>query len=60
MQQTVSTMTPLQMVVALFEKAELETTKAIYYIEQNSIEKANNSIKKVESMFDFQLNYGLF
>lgn len=58
MKQSVSTMTPVQLLVALYEKAEQELNKAVYYIEKNDIEKANNSINKVEdiiSMLDGSL-----
>lgn len=58
MKQSVSTMTPVQLLVALYEKAEQELQKAVYYIEKNDIEKANASINKVEdiiSMLDGSL-----
>lgn len=50
MQQSVSTMTPVQLLVALFEKSEQELKKAIYYIDNNDIENANNSITKVQDI----------
>ncbi len=49
-QQSVTTMSPLQMLIALYDKAEQETNKAIYYIENNDIEKAGNSILKVQDI----------
>lgn len=50
MQQSVSTMTPAQLLIALYDKAEQETNKAIYYIENNELQKASNSILKVQDI----------
>ncbi|HOV41506.1 MAG TPA: flagellar export chaperone FliS [Oscillospiraceae bacterium] len=50
MQQSVSTMTPLQLVIALYDKAEQELQKAIYYIENKDYANANNSIIKVQNI----------
>ena len=44
--QSISTLTPLQAVIALYDKAEQEINKAIYYIENKQMDKANDSIKK--------------
>lgn len=53
MQQSVSTMTPGQMVVALYDKAITELNKAIYFIEDEpSIPKAHNSITRVADIVD--------
>jgi len=53
MQQSVSTMTPGQMVVALYDKAITELNKAIYFIEEEpSIPKAHNSITRVADIVD--------
>ena len=53
MQQSVSTMTPGQMVVALYDKAITELQKAIYFIEEEpSIPKAHNSITRVADIVD--------
>ena len=53
MQQTVTTMTPGQIVVALYDKAITELNKAIYFIdEEPSIPKAHNSIIKVADIVD--------
>ncbi len=52
-QQSVATMSPAQMVIALYDKAEQETNKAIYYIENNQTEKASNSILKVQDIVAF-------
>ncbi len=50
MQQSVSTMTPAQLLIALYDKAEQETTKAIYFIENNDLQKANASLLKVQDI----------
>lgn len=52
MEQSVSTMTPVQLVVKLYEKAETELKKAVIYIEKNNFEGANNSISRVQSIVD--------
>ena len=53
MQQNVTTMTPGQLVVALYDKAIVELNKAVYYIEEEpSIPKAHNSIIKVADIVD--------
>jgi len=53
MQQSVSTMTPGQIVVALYDKAITELNKAIYFIEEEpSIPKAHNSITRVADIVD--------
>lgn len=49
-QQSVTTMSPAQMVIALYDKAEQELNKAIYYIDNNEIEKASKSILKVQDV----------
>jgi len=50
MQNSVSTMTPAQLLIALYDKAEQETNKAVYYIDNHDIEKASNSILKVQDI----------
>ncbi len=50
MQQSVSTMTPVQMLVALFDKSEQELKKAVYFIENKDIENAHKSITKVQDI----------
>ncbi len=53
MQQSVTTMTPGQLVVALYDKAITELNKAVYYIEEEpSIPKAHNSIMRVSDIVD--------
>ncbi|MCH5349144.1 MAG: flagellar export chaperone FliS [Oscillospiraceae bacterium] len=53
MQQHVTTMTPGQMVVALYDKAITELNKAVYFIEEEpSIPKAHNSIMRVAEIVD--------
>lgn len=48
--QSISTLTPVQAVIALYDKAEQETNKAIYYVENKQMDKANDSIKKVQNI----------
>lgn len=50
MKQSVSTMTPVQLIVALFEKSESELKKAIYYIEHKDLAGANRSITRVQDI----------
>ncbi len=50
MQQSVNTMTPVQLLIALYEKGEIELTKAIYYIEKKDIPNAHNSIIKAQKI----------
>ena len=50
MEQSISTMSPVQLVVALFDKSEQELKKAIYYIENKQIENANKSLTKVQDI----------
>lgn len=53
MQQNVTTMTPGQLVVALYDKAIIELNKAVYYIEEEpSIPKAHNAIMRVADIVD--------
>lgn len=53
MQQTVTTMTPGQLVVALYDKAIVELNKAVYFIEEEpSIPKAHNAITRVADIVD--------
>ncbi|MBP1560116.1 MAG: flagellar export chaperone FliS [Oscillospiraceae bacterium] len=53
MQQAVTTMTPGQLVVALYDKAITELNKAVYFIEEeHSIPKAHNSITRVSDIVD--------
>ncbi len=49
-QQSINTMTPAQLLIALYEKSEMELNKAIYYIENKDIPKAHNSIIKVQKI----------
>jgi len=52
MQQSLSTMTQGQILVALYDKCVLELNKAVYYIEQKDIPKAHNSIIRVIDIVD--------
>ena len=49
-QQSVTTMSPAQMLIALYDKAEQELNKAIYYIENKDFEKASKSIMKIQDI----------
>ncbi len=48
--QSISTLSPVQTVIALYDKAEQELNKAIYYINNKDITNANKSILKVQDI----------
>ncbi len=52
MQNSVTTMTPAQLLIALYDKAITEMNKAIIFIEDNNIPKAHNSITRVSEIVD--------
>lgn len=52
MQQSVTTMTPAQLLIALYDKAITEMNKAIIFIEEKNIPKAHNSITRVSEIID--------
>ncbi len=52
MNQVVTTMTPAQLLLALYDKAITELNKAILYIEDKNIPKAHNSIVRVSDIVD--------
>ena len=52
MQQSVSTMTPAQMLIALYDKAVTELKKAMIYIDEKNYAGANKSITRVEDIVD--------
>lgn len=52
MNQVVTTMTPAQLLIALYDKAITELNKAILYIEDKNITKAHNSIVRVSEIVD--------
>lgn len=52
MQQSVNTMTPAQLLIALYDKAITELNKGIIYIEEKDIPKAHNSITRVSEIVD--------
>ncbi len=52
MQQSVTTMTPAQLVIALYDKAITEMNKAIIFIEDKNIPKAHNSITRAMDIVD--------
>ncbi|MBQ8780921.1 MAG: flagellar export chaperone FliS [Oscillospiraceae bacterium] len=52
MSQVVTTMTPAQLLLALYDKAITELNKAIIFIEDKNIAKAHNSIIRVIDIVD--------
>ena len=52
MQQSVTTMTPAQLLIALYDKAITEINKAIIFIEDKDIPKAHNSIMRASDIID--------
>lgn len=52
MNHVVTTMTPAQLLIALYDKAITELNKAILYIEDKNIPKAHNSIVRVSEIVD--------
>lgn len=52
MQQSVTTMTPAQLLIALYDKAITEINKAIIFIEDKDIPKAHNSIMRASDIVD--------
>ena len=52
MSQVVTTMTPAQLLLALYDKAITELNKAVFFIEEKNIAKAHNSIIRVLDIVD--------
>lgn len=52
MNQVVTTMTPAQLLIALYDKAITELNKSIIFIEDKNIPKAHNSITRVIDIVD--------
>lgn len=52
MNQVVTTMTPSQLLVALYDKAITELNKAVIYIDDKNIPKAHASITRVSDIVD--------
>lgn len=52
MNNVVTTMTPAQLLIALYDKAIVELQKAVIYIEDKDIPKAHNSITRVGDIVD--------
>ncbi len=50
MKQSVSTMTPVELLIALYDKAEQELKKSIHFIENKDYEKAGAAIFKVQDI----------
>lgn len=52
MQQSVTTMTPGQLLIALYDKMILELNKAVIFIEDKDIPKAHNSLTRAGEIVD--------
>ncbi len=52
MNQVVTTMTPAQLLIALYDKAISELQKSLIYIEENDIPKTHNSLTRVMDIVD--------
>lgn len=52
MEQSVTTMTPAQLLIALYDKAIVEVNKAICFIEDKDIPGAHNSITRTLDIID--------
>lgn len=52
MRQTVTTMTPGELLLALYDKAIVELNRAIIFIEDKNIPKAHNSITRVSDIVE--------
>lgn len=50
MMQSVSTMTPGELLVALYEKAENELQKSIYFIQNGNLDRASHSLTRVQEI----------
>lgn len=48
--QSISTLTPMEIVVKLYDEAERQINRAIAYIEQKNYELANNCLKKSQDI----------
>lgn len=48
--QSISTLTPMEIVVKLYDEAERQINRAIAYIEQKNYESANNCLKKSQDI----------
>ena len=51
-QQSVTTMTPAQLLLALYDKAITELQKSVIFIEEKDIPKAHNSLTRVSEIID--------
>jgi len=52
MQQSVNTMTPAQLLIALYDKAVTELQKAAIYVDEKDYASANKSLTRVEEIVD--------
>ena len=48
--QSISTMTPMEIVVKLYSETERQLNRAIYFIEQNDFENANHALVKSQDI----------
>lgn len=48
--QSISTLTPMEIVVKLYDEAERQINRAIVYIDQKNYEAANNGLKKSQDI----------
>ena len=53
MQKAGETMTPAERTAAVYDKCVTELNKAIYYIDNNDIPNAHNSIVKVQNIVEY-------
>lgn len=52
MQQNLTTMTPADLLIALYDKAILELNKSILFIKDNDIPKAHGSLRRVSDIVE--------
>lgn len=52
MQRSVTTMTPAELLLALYDKSIVELNRAIIFIEDKDMAKAHNSIRRVSDIVD--------
>ncbi len=50
--QSITTLTPMEIVVKLYDEAERQINRAIVYIGQKNYEGANNSLKKSQDIIN--------
>lgn len=50
--QSVTTMTPIEIIVKLYDECDRQLNRAIYFIEKKGYEDANNALKKSSDIVD--------